>query len=168
MTLNHPKEPPLSAGVVKSMRSNKASGTSPEIRMRRALRNAGFPGYRLNWRKAPGRPDICYPGRHVAIFINGCFWHRCPLCNLPLPKHNADYWIPKLERNVERDAEKTRELEMEGWTVITVWECQMKDDMDAVLKEITDVLEKRRPYDSWKRMFERIVIRMSGSRSFRS
>ncbi len=142
MALNHPKEPPLSAGVVKSMRSNKASGTSPEIRMRKALRDAGFPGYRLNWKKAPGRPDICYPGRHVAIFINGCFWHRCPLCNLPMPKHNADYWIPKLERNVERDAEKTRELEMQGWTVITVWECQMKDDMDEVVRGITAALEK--------------------------
>lgn len=109
--------------------------------MRKALREAGYPGYRLNWKKVPGKPDICYPGKHVAIFINGCFWHRCPRCLPPMPKHNADYWIPKFERNVERDEEKRNQLEMAGWTVITIWECEMKD-MDSVVKSVVDILKK--------------------------
>ena len=70
IALGKPSEPPLTEGIRKSMKSNKCSGTSPEIQMRKALREAGYPGYRLNWKKAPGKPDICYPGRHVAIFIN--------------------------------------------------------------------------------------------------
>ena len=70
-------EPPLTEGVRKCMKANKSKDTSPELKVRKALREAGYPGYRQNWKKAPGKPDICYPGRKVAIFINGCFWHRC-------------------------------------------------------------------------------------------
>ena len=58
-----------------------------------------------------------------------------------MPKHNADYWIPKFERNVERDEEKRNQLEMAGWTVITIWECEMKD-MDSVVKSVVDILKK--------------------------
>lgn len=141
IALGKPSEPPLTEGIRKSMKSNKCSGTSPEIQMRKALREAGYPGYRLNWKKAPGKPDICYPGRHVAIFINGCFWHRCPHCLPSMPKHNADYWIPKFERNVERDAEKRVQLETAGWIVITIWECEM-NDMESVMKSVVDVLEE--------------------------
>ena len=86
-----PAEPPLNAGVVRSMKGNKGRGTKPELAVRKALREAGYPGYRLNWKGAPGHPDICYPGRRVAVFVNGCFWHQCPVCRPPLPKHNADY-----------------------------------------------------------------------------
>lgn len=138
---SRPIEPPLSENVVKSMRSNKSKGTKPELVMRKALRDAGYPGYRLNWKKAPGHPDICYPGRKVAIFVNGCFWHQCPICKPPMPKHNADYWIPKLQRNVERDKEKTMQLEMEGWFVITVWECEIRKNLDNTVRRVIEVLE---------------------------
>lgn len=134
-------EPPLSDGVRKCMRSNRSKGTSPEIRVRKALRETGYPGYRLNWKKAPGKPDICYPGRKIAIFVNGCFWHQCPLCKPPLPKHNSDYWIPKLERNVQRDKEEIASLESEGWTVMVVWECQLKRDPDGSLGPIIETLK---------------------------
>ena len=69
------------------MRANRARNTGPELRLRKALREAGLGGYRLNWKKAPGRPDIAYPGRKVAIFVHGCYWHHCPRCypNLPSP-----------------------------------------------------------------------------------
>jgi len=125
------------------MKANRATGTGPEVIVRKALREAGYPGYRLNWRRAPGRPDITYPGRKVAIFVNGCFWHRCPRCNLPLPKTHADFWAAKFQRNVERDARKTAALEAEGWIVITVWECEINANLPAVVERIGKVLRSR-------------------------
>lgn len=124
------------------MRANRRKNTGPEITLRRALREAGLSGYRLQW-KVPGRPDIAYPGRKVAIFVNGCFWHMCPRCNLPLPRSNQDYWIPKLRRNKERDSEKREALEETGWTVITVWECEIRTEIEAVVGRITHELDSR-------------------------
>ena len=123
---NNRSPPPTNENVSKSMRSNKGKGTKPELTVRNMLRELGYPGYRLNWKNAPGHPDIAYPGRKVAIFINGCFWHRCPKCNLPMPKSHQDYWLLKFERNVQRDAEKNKALESMGWTVVTIWECEIK------------------------------------------
>lgn len=137
----HPTKPPLNEGTVRSMKGNKGKGTKPELFMRKALRDAGYPGYRLNWKKAPGHPDICYPGRRVAIFVNGCFWHRCPHCDLPMPRHNADYWVPKLQRNVERDREKTALLESQGWTVVIVWECEIRKNPAEVIGKVVEVLK---------------------------
>ena len=73
MTLPYPH--PASEVTTKVMKANKSKDTKPEMILRKALREAGFPGYRLHWKKAPGHPDIAYPGRKVAIFVNGCFWH---------------------------------------------------------------------------------------------
>lgn len=140
MTAGNEFEPPLSEGVRRCMKSNKSKDTSPELKVRRALREAGYPGYRICWKKAPGKPDICYPGRNVAVFINGCFWHRCPKCNLPLPKHNSEYWIPKLENNVRRDRRNIEALESEGWTVIVLWGCEIKKDFDSAMERVLDVL----------------------------
>ncbi len=125
MTIHNPE--PTSTTTTKVMKANKGKDTGPEKTVRRLLREIGYPGYRLNWKKVPGRPDIAYPGRKIAIFVNGCFWHRCPHCNLPLPKSHTEFWREKFERNVARDWEKTRALEALGWTVITIWECELKD-----------------------------------------
>lgn len=132
----------MNENTVKSMKANKRKDTKPELKLRTALREAGYPGYRLQW-KVPGRPDICYPGRKVAIFVNGCFWHRCPHCNLPLPEHNREFWKEKFERNVERDLRDVAELESMGWTVITVWECEMKKHPEETLERIVDVLRRQ-------------------------
>ena len=99
------------------MRANRARDTGPERRLRQALREARLGGYRLNWRKAPGRPDIAYPGRKVAIFVHGCYWHHCPRCYPNLPKSNPEFWARKFELNRERDARKRRDLEAIGWVV---------------------------------------------------
>ncbi|MCL2605714.1 MAG: very short patch repair endonuclease [Coriobacteriia bacterium] len=112
----------------KSMQGNKRRDTNPELKMRKLLREAGYPGYRLQWKKVPGRPDIAYPGRKIAIFVNGCFWHRCPKCDLPLPKSNQEFWKAKFKRNIERDNRKINELEALGWKVFIIWECELKDD----------------------------------------
>lgn len=132
---------PSSEITTKVMKANKGKNTGPELSLRRGLRDAGFGGYRLNWKKAPGRPDIAYPGRKVAIFVNGCFWHRCPRCNLPLPKSHTDFWQQKFDRNVERDERKRMELEEAGWTVITVWECEIKQSLQLVVSRIIEVIQ---------------------------
>jgi DNA mismatch endonuclease (patch repair protein) len=124
------------------MQANKSKNTGPELLVRRALREAGLPGYRLHWKKCPGRPDICYPGRKIAIFVNGCFWHRCPHCNLPTPKSNVEFWEKKFARNRARDARNHAELVGEGWTVLVVWECALKKPRrDATIAGIVREVE---------------------------
>ena len=122
------------------MKGNVRTGTKPELELRRLLREAGFPGYRLHWKKAPGTPDIAYPGRRVAIFVNGCFWHRCPHCTPPNPKSHSEFWEAKFTRNQERDARKTRQLTAAGWHVVTVWECQLRKDPASVIRDVTEQL----------------------------
>ncbi|GAB4281636.1 MAG: very short patch repair endonuclease [Coriobacteriia bacterium] len=132
---------PTSDAVTRSMRGNRGRDTKPEIELRRLLRAAGYPGYRLHWKHAPGRPDIAYPGRRVAVFVNGCFWHRCPHCQPAEPKSHTEYWRKKFELNMERDARKTRQLEAAGWTVVTVWECQLRESPGAVVRTVVEALE---------------------------
>ena len=132
---------PTNETTTKVMKSNKGRDTTPEIIVRKALREAGFSGYRLNWKKAPGRPDIAYPGKKVAIFVNGCFWHRCPYCNLSTPKTHSDFWQQKFQKNVERDERKTKELETMGWNVFTLWECQIKTNVKSSIRDVVETLE---------------------------
>ena len=137
-SVTHPVDPVTS----KVMKANKGKNTKLEQKVRIILREIGFPGYRLNWKKAPGRPDIAYPGRKIAIFVNGCFWHRCPQCDLPLPKSNVEFWKQKFEGNVERDLRKTKELESLGWTVITIWECEVKRKPEYVKELLIKILNR--------------------------
>jgi DNA mismatch endonuclease Vsr len=122
------------------MKGNRGKDTKPELLLRRLLREAGYPGYRLHWEGAPGRPDIAYPGRKIAIFVNGCFWHRCPHCRPSFPKSHPEYWNAKFAANRERDARKVAQLEAAGWAVITVWECEIRDDPARVATTVTAVL----------------------------
>jgi DNA mismatch endonuclease (patch repair protein) len=106
------------------MRRNPKTGTRPEERLGRVLHAAGL-RYRKHWLiKTPAgdvRPDIVFTRRKVAVFVDGCFWHVCPLHgNVPI--HNADYWIPKLTRNILRDRHVDLILTSEGWSVIRIWE----------------------------------------------
>ena len=116
----------VSAATHKSMQGNKRRDTKPEVLVRRMLREMGFPGYRCDWGKAPGRPDVAFVGRKLAIEIRGCFWHRCPVCSLSVPKKNLDYWEAKFVRNVERDEQNLAALEEAGWKVLVLWEHQLK------------------------------------------
>ncbi|MBM6775312.1 very short patch repair endonuclease [Olsenella profusa] len=108
------------------MQANRSKDTSPELTVRAALRAAGLTGYRLHWKKAPGKPDVCFPGRRLAIFVHGCFWHRCPHCSPSRPKTHSAFWQAKFARNRERDARDCAELVGMGWTVVVVWECQLR------------------------------------------
>ncbi len=117
---------PLKESTSKVMRANKAKNTTPEITLRRLLSIKGIKGYRLNWKKAIGRPDIAFPGRKIAIFINGCYWHRCPYCKPSFPKTHKAFWREKFTKNKLRDKEKISILRQNGWKVLTIWECQIK------------------------------------------
>lgn len=132
---------PTSDAVSKAMRGNVAKDTTPELALRKMLRQAGWGGYRLHW-KVAGRPDIAYPGRKVAIFVNGCYWHRCPDCQPPIPKSNTEFWAEKFRRNQERDERKRAELEDAGWTVLTVWECEIRDKPDDVMGRLGQVFQR--------------------------
>lgn len=127
---------PGKAATSRVMRANKAKDTKPELMLRKALYQRGIRGYRLNWKKVPGRPDIAFPGKKVAIFVHGCFWHRCPTCNITLPKSNQDFWSQKFIKNVDRDRAKRDQLIAMDWKVITVWECELKKNITDTLNNI--------------------------------
>ena len=131
------------AAVRKSMQGNKRRDTKPELLVRQRLRAAGLTGYRLDWAKAPGRPDIAFPGRKIAIFVNGCYWHRCPHCNPSMPSKNFEFWEAKFRRNVERDKRALAELEELGWCAITIWECELKRDrIDETMERVIEAIHK--------------------------
>ena len=139
------KAPSASSPAVHNvMIANRSKDTKPEITVRKMLRDAGYSGYRLHWRvndrrgKYLCRPDISFPGRKVALFVHGCFWHRCPKCNLSLPKSNTEYWRRKFSRNLERDSRKESALIKLGWLVHTIWECSIQNGVAEVLEALTD------------------------------
>lgn len=111
----------------------RSRDTKPEMRVRRALHAVGL-RYRLHDRGLPGAPDLVFPSRRIVLFVHGCFWHRHPGCSAArLPKSRLDFWEPKLAGNVERDKRKQAELEVQGWTVLVIWECETKN-ADALAK----------------------------------
>lgn len=106
----------------------KGTDTRPEWRVRRYLWRRGL-RYRLHARKLPGKPDLVFPSRRIAVFVHGCFWHCHPGCpNARTPKSRLEFWGPKLASNVARDRDNAASLEVLGWTVLTVWECQTRDE----------------------------------------
>lgn len=125
--------------------ADKRANTKPELLVRQRLRAAGLTGYRLEW-KVPGKPDIAFPGRKIAIFVNGCFWHRCPKCNPSQPKRNVEFWEAKFRRNVERDRAAVAALTQMGWTPITIWECDLKKDrIDATMEKVIEQVRAAGP-----------------------
>lgn len=102
----------------------RSTDTKPELLIRKGLHALGF-RYRLHAKDLPGKPDLVFPRYKSVIFVNGCFWHGhcCPRCRMP--SSNADYWIGKVARNIERDIANRRRLLQLGWRVLTIWECAL-------------------------------------------
>ncbi len=121
------------------MRANR-SDNALEREFRAALRDAGLRGYRLWVPDLPGRPDVAWVGRRVAVFVNGCYWHRCPGCDPPTPRTRRAFWEGKFRRNVERDAARIRELEAAGWTVVVVWEHDVRPDPAPGVSAVREAL----------------------------
>jgi DNA mismatch endonuclease (patch repair protein) len=117
----------------------RSSGTSPELAVRRMLHARGF-RFRLHRKDLPGRPDVVLPKYRTAIFVHGCFWHQHPECRLASkPKTRMDYWQPKLAGNVERDARNKAALELLGWRVETIWECDTRRH-EALIARVDEIL----------------------------
>ncbi|TBF31489.1 very short patch repair endonuclease [Rhizobium ruizarguesonis] len=128
------------------MRRVKRSNTKPEMIVRRLLHARGW-RYRLHVKTLPGTPDIVFPSRKAALFVNGCFWHghSCRLGRLPSSR--PEFWVPKIEANRARDQSKTDQLMIAGWRVMTVWQCSLNkpevalEDVETFLRTAIPVAE---------------------------
>lgn len=119
----------------------RGKDTVPELKVRSLIHSLGY-RFRLHSKTLPGKPDLVFSGRKKIIFVHGCFWHAhsgCPKGKPP--KSNLDFWLNKLENNKKRDAQALRKLRSEGWRVLTVWQCQLKD-LETLVKKIVKFLEK--------------------------
>ena len=117
----------------------RSKNSKPEELVRKYLFSKGF-RCRKNVKTLPGCPDIVLPKYKTVIFVNGCFWHKHDCPRFVWPSTNEEYWRPKIMGNVERDKRNLAELQQLGWTVLTVWECELKKKViDATLEQ----LEKR-------------------------
>jgi DNA mismatch endonuclease (patch repair protein) len=112
----------------------KGKDTAPELLVRRELWKRGF-RYRIHDRSLPGTPDISNKGRKLAVFIDGCFWHACPL-HFRYPKENALFWERKIRRNRERRNEVRAELRAMGFTVLEFFECEVRKSPEYVVNRI--------------------------------
>lgn len=120
------------------MQAVKSSDTSPEMTVRRMLHAEGY-RFRLHLNSLPGCPDIVFPSRRKALFINGCFWHghTCKRGSR-VPKTNRPYWEKKIARNRERDSRSLEEIQVLGWRALAIWECEIKSIDLATLKRFLD------------------------------
>jgi DNA mismatch endonuclease (patch repair protein) len=136
MTLPYPV--PSSAAVTALMRGNRKAGTRPELHLRSALHRRGL-RFRVLVPLIVGgikvRPDVTFPRWRVAVFIDGCFWHRCPEHGTA-PRVNLSYWGPKLDRNEARDRLVTEALLSAGWRVVRVWEHELVDNAAARIETV--------------------------------
>ena len=105
----------------------RGKDTALELKVRRLAHGLGY-RYRKHRRDLSGCPDMAFVGRRKAVFVHGCFWHRhdCPM-GRRLPKSRLDFWVPKLEKNRERDARNLKELQDTGWSTLVIWECETRD-----------------------------------------
>jgi DNA mismatch endonuclease (patch repair protein) len=118
----------------------KGINTGPEIAVRKMLFKLGY-RYRLHCKKLLGTPDLVFPSRRVAVFVNGCFWHGhrgCPKGRLP--KSRVEYWRTKIEANRKRDSSRVRQLRRAGWLTAVVWQCELKNP-SKVLQRLVQILE---------------------------
>jgi len=121
----------------------RGKDTKPEVKLRSLLHQAGF-RFRIHDSRLPGKPDIVLPRYRSVIFVNGCFWHRhegCKYCTTPATR--KDFWDKKFSDTVQRDQAKNQQLEETGWDVFIVWECELKNDAERVLRFLIDELQKK-------------------------
>lgn len=117
----------------KCMSHIKRRDTKIEVVFRKAIWNRGVRGYRIDV-NLPGKPDIFFPKYKIAVFIDGCFWHKCPLCYSE-PKSNKEYWIPKIDKNVERDRRNEKELKDMGIQVFRFWEHDISKNLEGTIEK---------------------------------
>ena len=124
----------------RTMRAVKSKNTGPELLIRHLLHANGY-RYRLHAKNLPGCPDLVFPGRKKIVFIHGCWWHGHDCTRgSRIPNTNTDYWIKKVVRNRARDLASRRQLQSDGWRVLALWECELRDE-GSVLKRLVQFLK---------------------------
>lgn len=118
----------------------KSTDTTPEMVVRRLFFAMGY-RYRLHDKRLPGKPDLVFAGRRKIVFVNGCFWHGHEGCRYArLPKTHVDFWQAKIDKNRARDQANIASLEADGWTILTVWQCELKN-LETLTKKLHDFIE---------------------------
>jgi DNA mismatch endonuclease (patch repair protein) len=123
------------------MRRVRSRDTSLERRVRSALHRRGL-RFRLSY-PLFGKPDVVFVRARVAVFLDSCFWHGCPL-HVRLPKSRTEYWYPKIQRNAERDAQTNAAYARSGWKALRFWEHDLTDNFDRCIKRIAQTVRRRR------------------------
>jgi DNA mismatch endonuclease (patch repair protein) len=137
------ERPPASSEVVRRrFESQKRTHTQPEVRLRKSLHSIGL-RYRVNY-PVPGLPrrtiDIAFPRQRLAVFVDGCFWHGCPE-HFVEPKRNRDWWLEKISSNRERDRRTDEALSALGWSVLRIWEHELRSSTQTALRRVQLVLD---------------------------
>ena len=123
------------------MAAVKGKNTNPELMLRRALYAAGVRGWRCHYKGAAGTPDVAWPSLRVAVFVDGAFWHGHP--SRHKPGRSGQYWDDKIARNVERDRTADAALASLGWSVVRVWDFEVRRDLDSVVARVLQALAER-------------------------
>lgn len=121
----------------------RSRDTDIEREFRSALWRRGL-RYRLHAKTPAGRPDLVFVGRCCAVFIDGCFWHGCPL-HYSRPRTRPEFWAQKLRANVERDRRQTIKLQELGWRVVRIWEHEIKSDLNGAVERVVRALQDQEP-----------------------
>jgi len=119
----------------------RSKDTSVELMVRRYLFALGY-RYRVNYKALPGKPDIVFTKKKIAIFIHGCYWHGhdCGSRYAHTSQSSKAYWGPKIQRTQQRDQEHIAKLEASGWNVIVIWECQIKADFESTMSSLSNII----------------------------
>lgn len=117
----------------------RAKNTGPEVKLRKLLSAAGIRGYRIHY-NLPGKPDIVFTKKKIAIFIDGCFWHKCPIC-FQEPETRKEFWLKKIQSNVDRDKKVNTQLKEGGWKIIRIWEHEIRIEPEKCVKKIIGILD---------------------------
>jgi DNA mismatch endonuclease (patch repair protein) len=123
------------------MAAVRGKNTSPEVALRRALYAAGVRGWRCHYGRAPGKPDLAWPGRRVAVFVDGAFWHGHS--SRHRPGRSGAYWDAKIDANVARDRRVDAELRDRGWTVLRVWDFEVRKSLADIVERVIAALETK-------------------------
>jgi len=135
-----------------------ANNKSTELRFLSLLKKKGITGWRRNY-SLTGRPDFVFPRLKIAVFIDGCFWHSCHK-HCRLPASNKDYWNSKIEKNKIRDKKTSKALRGKGWTVIRIWEHEIKNDkINRKLSLMKKVIKKESQYRRGIKLTRRLFSR---------
>lgn len=126
--------------IMSRVRSKKNKST--ELRLIEHFDELSIHGWRRNY-NVIGHPDFIFPDKKIAVFVDGCFWHGHD-CRNTRPASNQEYWTKKRDRNIEHDKQITNRFESRGWTVIRIWECELKKkNRDALLKKLAPLLNAK-------------------------